>query len=378
MNAISFKQSICAGFIILSSLTIPASSLGVTVGQVPNPRQINGGWVTDMADLLTPETETQINQMISEVEAKNGTEIAIVTLPDIAPSATVKEFTTALFNYWHIGKADRNNGVLFLISQGNRRVEIETGSGLTTILPDDRVSKIIQEEIVPSLKQGDYNSGTLSGTKALVLALENDSTIVYSSFDSSSSYQIIWYICLLVIFGGFIVTITGISRRKLKKTKSNLVAIQNTNSSQANLKNKSCNNKYQSSFPPSRQSKIDNHSDSSSLEIEISYIDTSDSNIDTSDSNSDTSDSYSSNSDSNSDTSDSNSDTSDSNSDTSDSNSDTSDSYNSTSDSSYNSTSDSSYSSTSDSSYSSTSDSSYSSSDFGGGSSYGGGAGGDF
>ena len=155
-------------------MTVPATSLAVTVQEVPNPRQVNGGWVTDKANILSPDTEAKINQLISGLEAQNGSEIAVVTVPETAPAGTPKEFAHELFNYWKIGKAGQNNGVLLLISKGERRVEIETGYGVEGILPDARAGNIIQQEITPRFKQGDFDGGTLAGTKALVVALKAD------------------------------------------------------------------------------------------------------------------------------------------------------------------------------------------------------------
>ncbi|MBW4562460.1 MAG: TPM domain-containing protein [Mojavia pulchra JT2-VF2] len=152
----------------------PLSTLGLTVKEVPNPRKESGGWVTDMGDILSEKTETQINQIISQLEAKNGTEIAVVTVPATAPAASVKEFATELFNYWGIGKKGKDNGILFLISVGDRRVEIETGYGVEAILPDAKVGNIIDNQIIPRFKKGDFEDGTLAGTKALIVVLESD------------------------------------------------------------------------------------------------------------------------------------------------------------------------------------------------------------
>ena len=152
------------------SLTV-SSGFALDVKQVPNPRQIEGNWVTDMAELLKPDTIAQLNQMITSLEAQNGDEIAVVTVPETEPAASPKEFATALFNEWHIGKKDQNNGVLLLISKGDRRVEIETGYGVEAILPDAKVGQIISSEITPRFKAGDYDGGTLAGTKSLVQAL---------------------------------------------------------------------------------------------------------------------------------------------------------------------------------------------------------------
>jgi len=174
------SNTIWAGLVSLAVMSVTSSSLAVTVEQVPNPREVNGGWVTDMAEMLSPATETQLNQIISQLEAKNGSEIAVVTVPNTTNS-TPKEFATKLFNRWGIGKVDKNNGVLLLISQGDlpegqqrsyRRTEIETGSGLQGILPNAKVSDIINTQITPKFKQGDFNGGTIAGTKAVVIALE--------------------------------------------------------------------------------------------------------------------------------------------------------------------------------------------------------------
>ncbi len=154
----------------------PISVLALTVQEVPNPRKEYGGWVTDMAGILSEETETQINQIISQLEAKNGTEIAVVTVPATAPAASVKKFATELFNYWEIGKKGTDNGILLLISVGDRRVEIETGYGVEAILPDAKVGNIINTQIIPQFKKGDFEGGTLAGAKAVVFVLESDGT----------------------------------------------------------------------------------------------------------------------------------------------------------------------------------------------------------
>jgi len=168
----SKKQIIGSSLLGFSAIAFPVTSQAITVQEVPNPRQVNNTWVTDKANILSDSTETQLNQMISDLEAKNGSEIAVVTVPDTKPSATPKAFATELFNFWGIGKKGKNNGVLFLISSGERHVQIETGSGIQSILPDAKAVGIIETEITPRFKQQDFDGGTLAGTKALVNVLQ--------------------------------------------------------------------------------------------------------------------------------------------------------------------------------------------------------------
>ena len=173
MRSITLKYKFTywiTSFSLLAGTALP--SLAITVEEVPNPKQDGSGWVTDMADILSNKTETQLNKQISQLEQKNGAEIAVVTVPKTTPSATPKEFTTKLFNYWGIGKADEDNGVLFLVSTEDRRVEIETGYGIAKVLPDAKVGQIIDTEITPQFKQENYDDGTLAGTQALIKTLQ--------------------------------------------------------------------------------------------------------------------------------------------------------------------------------------------------------------
>ncbi len=170
----NLKRTLLASSLCFTVFFLPLKSEALTVQEVPNPRQVSSGWVMDHAEILTDSTEAQLNQIIKQLEAKNGAEIAVVTVPETFPAASPKEFTTELFNYWGIGKKEQDNGVLFLISVGDRRVEIETGYGVEGILPDAKVGRIIDTKIKPRFKQGDFDGGTLAGTKALVVALKGD------------------------------------------------------------------------------------------------------------------------------------------------------------------------------------------------------------
>ena len=96
------------------------------IERVPNPRATDGGWVTDMAGVLSPEHKARLNRLIDQLERDTGAEVAVVILRR-TQGATPKEYATELFNRWGVGKREADNGVLMLVALGDRRVEIETG-----------------------------------------------------------------------------------------------------------------------------------------------------------------------------------------------------------------------------------------------------------
>ncbi len=177
----------------LASLFCSLPVYALSVHDVPNPR-LQESWVTDMVDLLTPRTEQQLDQWITDLEAENGTEIAIVTVPETAPATSPKSFATKLFNTWHIGKKGINNGILILVSHGDRRIEIETGSGARLVLPDQDVQSIINTEILPYFKENNFDRGILEGTQTLTEILQATEPSFFNEisqhlrFDPSSVY----------------------------------------------------------------------------------------------------------------------------------------------------------------------------------------------
>ncbi len=216
------KQTFALSFIGATVFFSPSNAQALTVEEVINPRQDNNGWVTDMADILSDRTETKLNNLITNLEHNNGTEIAVITVPETAPAASPKAFATELFNHWGIGKAELDNGVLFLISTGDRRIEIETGTGIENILSDTEVSNIIDTKITPQYKHGNFDRGTLDGTKALISSLQHSAQIQTSSFAAILlTIFIIW--CIFSVGS----SISSHSSTKGRKRKSNNSSNQN-------------------------------------------------------------------------------------------------------------------------------------------------------
>lgn len=158
-------------FMLAVMMAMPAS-LAVPLDAVSNPQQVNGGWVMDRADLLSDTTEATLNQMLSQLNAQNGTEVMVVTVPETSPSKTPQQFASELFDRWNIGQSEEKPGALFLISKQERRVEIKTGLRAIMLLPNHRVSHIIGSQIIPQFKQGKFDKGILAGTTAIVAALK--------------------------------------------------------------------------------------------------------------------------------------------------------------------------------------------------------------
>lgn len=106
----------------------------------------------------------------SKLVAYNNTttnQIAVVLLPT-TNGDDISDFSIKLFNKWGIGSnAKKDNGVLILLAIEDRKVFIVTGRGIEDVLPDIRCKHIIEEDMKPFLKKGDYDGAVGAGVEKI-------------------------------------------------------------------------------------------------------------------------------------------------------------------------------------------------------------------
>jgi uncharacterized protein len=196
------KRIFWAVFFVLALTLFAPASWAIPLDAVPDPR-IGGSWVTDMANLLSPATEDQLNQMITQFNAEDDRRLLVVTVPETPDNITSRQFAVDLFDRLNLDDSANHFGVLFLISQHDRQVEIRTGIRSTVLLPNDRVRQIIYQRITPQFKQDRFDRGTLAGTQALIKAL--------TPSNSNLTLPIALLTTALVSVIGFAVTLKGVN-----------------------------------------------------------------------------------------------------------------------------------------------------------------------
>jgi uncharacterized protein len=173
---------------------------------IPNPRVTAGTWVTDMPRALRAETVARLNQSIGEIERTHGIEMAVVVVRSL-DGLSIEDFAEQLFQRWGIGKKQRDNGLLFLWSTGDRKVRVEVGYGLEGVLPDGKAGAILDSYVIPRFKAGEFDAGVVAGVDA-VLAAARDEQVALPAMgtesyeDDSWSWWLPWLGSIPVGWGG--------------------------------------------------------------------------------------------------------------------------------------------------------------------------------
>lgn len=135
----------------------------------------NDGFVTDTAGVLT---ESEISQLKTELERyrqATSNEIAIVIVPSLEGEA-IEDVAQAIFRTWGIGTKANDNGVLILIARNDRALRIEVGYGLEGAIPDVVASGIINTDLIPHIRVGEYKEGLYRAVDSIEKHIGNEYT----------------------------------------------------------------------------------------------------------------------------------------------------------------------------------------------------------
>jgi uncharacterized protein len=121
--------------------------------------------VTDLADVIDPSAEQQLDSLSRTLQAATGDVIVVVTVPGIEPYADIREYAVELFeNHGRgIGERGKDNGLLILLAPNQRRVWIEVGYGLEQWITDGFAGETSRDYMTPSFRSGDYGAGLVIG-----------------------------------------------------------------------------------------------------------------------------------------------------------------------------------------------------------------------
>src|SRR3989344_4421113 len=92
-------------------------------------------YVSDYAEVISPEQEAQINALAAAIEKNSTVQIAILTVPTLN-GQDINQFAVETFAEWGVGRKDVYNGLLLVVAVADRKWKIEVGYGLEGLLND--------------------------------------------------------------------------------------------------------------------------------------------------------------------------------------------------------------------------------------------------
>ena len=160
----SFMKRLALFIFLLISFCVNAQLSKVVPDKPVPPRLVN-----DFANMLTPEQQQALENKLVAYDDSTSSQIAVVTVESLEGYED-EEYALALGRKWGVGGKEFNNGIVVLISKNDRKSRIEVGYGLEGAIPDITAKTIIENELLPSFREGNYYRGLDRATDALIKA----------------------------------------------------------------------------------------------------------------------------------------------------------------------------------------------------------------
>jgi uncharacterized protein len=156
---------------LLLAAAIAALTTALAVDPLPpKPSQ----YVTDQAHVLSPQTVAALNSRLEAFERDTSSQVIVATFPKIPDGYTLEDFTQRTAEAWGIGRGKDDNGVVLFVFPNDRKTRIEVGYGLEGALPDIVAKRIIESEMLPAFRAGDFDLGVGRGVNAILQAARGE------------------------------------------------------------------------------------------------------------------------------------------------------------------------------------------------------------
>ena len=128
----------------------------------------------DNAGVTRPGTARQLNAELAQFERDTSNQIVVAIYPKMQSDSSIEDYTVRVAQAWHVGQKGRNNGAVLFVFKDDRKMFIQVGYGLEGALTDYLCSQIINNELKPRFRAGDFDGGLTAAVHAMMAAAKGE------------------------------------------------------------------------------------------------------------------------------------------------------------------------------------------------------------
>ena len=130
--------------------------------------------VTDLTGTLTAGQQAELEQKLADFEARKGAQIAVLVVATTAPEE-IEQYSIRVVEAWKLGRKKVDDGALLILAKNDHTLRIENGYGLEGVLTDAASNRIIEDTMVPLLRQGQYFAAISAGVDQIMRLVDGES-----------------------------------------------------------------------------------------------------------------------------------------------------------------------------------------------------------
>ncbi len=157
---------------IVAAVLLLASGAALAAGPAVPPAPTR--FVTDKAGILDAGTAASLEQRLEGFEKETSNQFLVYIERSVPEGTTLEEYTVACAQAWKAGQAQRKNGMILFVFPESKKVRLEVGYGLEGAMPDALAKRVLDEQVLPRFRTGDYAGGISAGVEAAIAATKGE------------------------------------------------------------------------------------------------------------------------------------------------------------------------------------------------------------
>jgi len=133
------------------------------------PRYFN-----DYAHVVSAAAAADLNRQLEQFERDTSSQILVAVYPKMDSDSSIEDYTVRVAQSWGVGQQGSNNGAVLFVFVQDHKMYLQVGYGLEGALPDALAKRIIDNEITPHFRTGDFDGGLRAGISAILAATKGE------------------------------------------------------------------------------------------------------------------------------------------------------------------------------------------------------------
>ncbi|MBI4930878.1 MAG: TPM domain-containing protein [Bacteroidetes bacterium] len=185
------KLILASGFWLLASFSFASDNC---IPSKPSPPRLVNNLSQEFPDFLSADEEQMLENKLVQFSKETSNQIVIVIVDDLC-GYDPNEFCTRLGEQWGVGQGKFDNGIVIMIKptggSGQRDAYIASGYGLEGVVPDATAKRIVENEIIPQFKNGNFYNGLDAATDVLISLAKKEFN--YQDYQKNNQQSLPWF-----------------------------------------------------------------------------------------------------------------------------------------------------------------------------------------
>jgi len=131
------------------------------------------GRVIDQTGTLSAAQAQALTTKLEALETQRGSQLVVLLVPTTQPE-DIAAYAQRVADSWKVGRRDVGDGLVIVVAKNDRKVRIEVAKTLEGAIPDLAAKRVIDNQITPAFRAGDFAGGLNLAVDALAARIAGE------------------------------------------------------------------------------------------------------------------------------------------------------------------------------------------------------------